>query len=242
MERLLSLQAWTTFGGRDNLSGAPGITGCRLRLLSHTQKETMTPTGSVTEWLDAMKAGDPRAAQKIWERYFDELVRLARKRLGDTPRRVADEEDVVAVAFDRFFRAASRGCYPRLRDRHGLWQLLVTITARKTATQIESLRRQKRGGGKIRGESAFQFGQLGGGPSGIDQVIDDLPTPAFAALAAEEFQMLLDQLDETLRRVAIFKMEGYSNEEIAEQLDVSQRTVERKLHRIRVNWSRGGVP
>ena len=35
---------------------------------------------SVTQWIDRLKAKDPDAAQKLWERYFHRLVGLARRR------------------------------------------------------------------------------------------------------------------------------------------------------------------
>jgi len=47
----------------------------------------MTSTGSVTHWIGRLKAGDPSAAQKLWEAYFQRLVRLARGRLRTAPRR-----------------------------------------------------------------------------------------------------------------------------------------------------------
>src|SRR5262245_11049219 len=54
----------------------------------------MATPGSVTCWLDLLRAGDPAAAQKLWEGYFRRLVGLARARLRAAPRRAADEEDV----------------------------------------------------------------------------------------------------------------------------------------------------
>ena len=40
---------------------------------------------SVTVWIDSLKAGDADAAQKLWQRYFETLVRLARDRLRGAP-------------------------------------------------------------------------------------------------------------------------------------------------------------
>src|SRR6516164_6398408 len=91
----------------------------------------MHPEASVTPWIDRLKAGDPDAAQKLWERYFRRLLGLARRKLGAAPRRAADEEDVALSAFDSFCRAAEQGRFPRLSDRSDLWQLLVLLTARK---------------------------------------------------------------------------------------------------------------
>ncbi len=77
---------------------------------------------SVTVWLTSLKDGDAEAAQKLWSRYFEALVRLARDRLRGAPKAVADEEDAALSAFDSFVRGAARGRYPRLDDREDLWR------------------------------------------------------------------------------------------------------------------------
>jgi hypothetical protein len=41
----------------------------------------MTCPASVTTWIRLLKAGDHAAAQRLWERSFEGLVRLARKKL-----------------------------------------------------------------------------------------------------------------------------------------------------------------
>ena len=46
-----------------------------------------------------------------------------------------------------------------------------------------------------------------------------------------------EELVDALRSVALRKMEGYSNHEIAVQLGCAPRTVARKLRRIRTLWS-----
>ncbi len=194
---------------------------------------------SVTRWIGGVKAGDEDAAQKLWEGYFQRLVRLARKRLGGTPRRVADEEDAVVSAFDSFCRGARESRFPDLRDRDDLWRLLVVITARKVVNQRKYHGRLKRGGGRVCGESAFGEGELIDGP-GIAQVVGDDPTPEFALMVAEEYQGLLDGLDDpTLRSIAVAKMEGYTNDEIAQQVGRTRRTVARKLQLIRkkIEWA-----
>src|SRR5438874_7802874 len=106
----------------------------------------MTSEGSVTGWLGQLQGGDPAAAQRLWERYFQRLVGLARDRLRNAPRRAADEEDVALSAFDSFCRRAEQGRFPQLIDRDGLWRLLVVMTARKAAHLKRDAARQKRGG------------------------------------------------------------------------------------------------
>jgi DNA-directed RNA polymerase specialized sigma24 family protein len=199
----------------------------------------MTSAGSVTQWIGLLQAGDLAAAQKLWECYFERLVRLARKRLGGERRRAADEEDVALSAFDSFCRAAGQGRFPQLHDRHNLWTLLVLITARKSADLIRHEGRKKRGGGAVRGESALlPPGNASSPPAGLEQVVGHEPTPEFAAQMAEACQRLLDRLGAELRSVALWKLEGYTNAEIAKQLGCVEGTVERKLRVIRTIWEK----
>ena len=203
----------------------------------------MSPDASVTQWLDRLKAGEPDAAQKLWERYFRRLVGLARKKLRSAPRRAADEEDVALSAFDSFCRGAGQDRFPRLNDRLDLWQLLVLLTARKAVDLAQHERRQKRGGGAVLDEAALP-GPAGSSAQGgaLEQIEGPEPTPAFAAQVAEECRRLLERLDSPeLRDVALRKVEGYGNEEIAAQLGCGLRTVERRLRLIRSIWEQEGA-
>lgn len=53
---------------------------------------------------------------------------------------------------------------------------------------------------------------------------------------ADECRKLLEHLDPDLQALALAKMNGDTNDEIAEQLTCSVRTVERRLHLIRQTW------
>ena len=198
---------------------------------------------SVTQWIDRLKAGDPDAAQKLWERYFRRLVGLARKKLRAAPRRAADEEDVALSAFDSFCRGAGQDRFPQLHDRLDLWQLLVVLTARKAIDLAQHERRHKRGGGAVLDEAALA-GPADSSAQGaaLEQFAAPQPTPAFAAQVAEECRRLLGRLDSPeLRSVALLKVEGHDNEEIAAQLGCGLRTVERRLRLIRSIWEQEGV-
>jgi DNA-directed RNA polymerase specialized sigma24 family protein len=74
-------------------------------------------------------------------------------------------------------------------------------------------------------------------PDETEQLVDTEPTPELAAQMAEELCGLFDRLDDwTLVRIAVDKLHGYTNEEIAERLDTSLRSIERKLRLIRTIW------
>ncbi len=91
----------------------------------------MCSDDSVTHWFEQIREGDSVAAGAVWERYYPELVRLAREKLRGASRRMADEEDIADSVMESLFRAAQKGRFPDLADRHDLWRLLLRMTARK---------------------------------------------------------------------------------------------------------------
>jgi DNA-directed RNA polymerase specialized sigma24 family protein len=193
--------------------------------------------GSVTCWIDQLKAGDAAAAQALWESYYKRLVALARHKLRGAPRAAADEDDVALSAFDSLCRGAGQGRFPQLTDRDDLWRLLFAITERKALDHIKYELRLKRGGGMVRHASALDGDSASA--HGLDRFPGAEPTPELAAQVAEQCRFLLDRLaDDELRRIAVAKMEGYTNKEIAEQLSCSLPRIERKLARIRKIWAR----
>jgi DNA-directed RNA polymerase specialized sigma24 family protein len=202
----------------------------------------MEPRGSISHWLEQLGDGDAAAAQPLWERYFDRLDRLAGQKLRGTPRRAADEEDVALSAFDSFCRGAAQGRFPQVRDRDNLWALLVRITARKAINLARNERRQKRGAGRVMVDAAPPgSADSSAARSPIDQIVGREPSPEFAALVAEECRHQLDRLnDGDLRQIAIWKMEGFTNAEIAAKIDRSEPTVERRFNRIRKLWQQEG--
>lgn len=191
----------------------------------------------VSSWIERIKSGGETATADVWKHFYVRLVGLARRKLQVAPRRVADEEDVVLSAFETFFRRATEGKFPQLHDRHDLWQLLVKITERKALNQLRHQGRAKRGGGGVRGESVFLNAAATTAQEAINQFPSVEPTPEFAAAVAEGFRGLLDRLgDAELRQIALLKLEGWTNEEIAGRIDRSLPTVERRLRLIRDKW------
>ena len=198
----------------------------------------MSAGKSITKCIAQLKIGGDDDAQRfIWDRYFLRLVELARRHLGESPRTSEDEEDVAICSLNSFFGRVEDAKFPLLRDRENLWPLLAKITSRKAINQRAKNLRQKRGGGQVRGESAFLYGEEAEGP-GLEEHIEDDLTPQYLAEMNEECQHLLELLPEpAMREIARKKLEGYTNAEIAEKLDVTERTVERKLNRVRHVWS-----
>ena len=201
----------------------------------------MATEGSITRVFKELTDGDDRAAadafEVIYERYFNWLIAVARRALKDAPRSAADEEDVVQSGLLAFFRAARNGQFPELDNRKNLWCLLLTIIERKGINQRIQQQAKKRDVRRVqRGGSVFVNGDSSDQAPKVQLQSPD-PTPVTIAEVRENTYNLLKLLDEPLRRVAVMRLEGFTNAEIADALGVVERTVERKLNLIREQWA-----
>jgi DNA-directed RNA polymerase specialized sigma24 family protein len=198
----------------------------------------VSSSGSVTNLICLVKKGDAAAAQELFARYFRRLLGLARAKLLGKDLRLADEDDVVNSALAGFFLGAERGQYTQLHDRDDLWHLLVKITIRKTQRLVKEQERQKRC--PRRAERGTPSQGLAGTllvDVAAEQIADPKPPPGLEVLANETIEHLLSRLGNAqLRAIAIWKWEGYSNDEIAATLGCSSRTIARKLELIRTTW------
>ena len=203
----------------------------------------MSSSGSVTELICQVKKGDAAAVQELFARYFRPLLGLARAKLQGKNLRVADEEDVVNSALAGFFLGAERGQYTKLHDRDDLWHLLVKITIRKAQKFVKEQERQKRSpGGARRGTPSQGLAGTLLLDVAAEQIADPKPPPDLEVLANETIEHLLSRLGNArLRSIAVWKRQGYSNEEIASLLGCCSRTIERKLALIRTIWNEAGA-
>ena len=191
----------------------------------------MNEDQSVSHWIDQVRQGDSIAAQRIWEHYYQRLVRQVRQRLAGSDRAVSDEDDVATSVFESFYRAAAKGRFPDLSGRDNLWRLLLRMAARKVINKHRHAHRVRRGG-EVTVQPIVSAGT--DDEEAIIQIIGDEPSPEMVMMTTEACEDLLAHLsDESLRTIAIGKMEGYTNAELAARCDCSERTIERRLHLIR---------
>ena len=199
----------------------------------------MDSEGSVTVWIGQLKAGDDDALARLHRRFWPMLVGLARKKLRSVSLPAADEEDVAQQAFWSFYRSLRSGRVSRLENRHDFFALLTHIVACRAASQIEhELGVQKRGGGRVRGESVLRALVDGSVVGGIDAVADSGRTPSEEAILHDCYERFTTALPENLRTVAEMHLAGATNQEIARQIDCVERTIERKLALIRERWQK----
>ncbi len=191
--------------------------------------------GSITRWLDDLKAGRPEAVNAIWRCYYDRVLALARHRLRQAPHQAVEEvEDVALSAFNGLADGAARGQFDHLEDRGDLWRVLATITVHKALQRGRRYDRWKRSGrpavanGKARPADDRDV---------LEMAVSNEPVPEITVMLRDQVDRLLAVLDDPiLRQIAEWRMEGLANDEIAHRLGRAVRTVERKVELIRLTW------
>lgn len=175
---------------------------------------------SVTSWIAAVRTGDPGAAERLWSRYFRQLMFQARARMSNLSKSSYDEEDAALSTFNVLCKKLNEGQYA-VSDRQELWQLMLKVLVRKI-------------GRRAKYQSAAKRFPVENRSSAIS--VEELPAPTSKEISQECFDLIASLKDPNLERVALLKFEGYSNDEIAAQLQRTRRTVQRMLNLIRDLW------
>lgn len=191
----------------------------------------MSMDESITNWIGRLGPGSDEAAQRVWMHYHSRLLGVAARALTLAARGPADEEDVVASAFESFFKRVERGDLPPDAGRDDLWRFLAHLVKLKAASHNRHSGRLKRGGGVVP-----TTGGAGDASDPLAAVADSELTPDLAVEMAESVHYLTSLLDDQQRRIAALKLEGHTDLEVALELKVSKATVERRLTVIRDRW------
>jgi DNA-directed RNA polymerase specialized sigma24 family protein len=192
---------------------------------------------AVSSWINQLADRNQQAAEQLWQHVAVRLQDFAAQKLDVQTRRHYDEQDAANSAFHSLCHGLADGRL-EAQNRDALWGLLAVITSRKISAQQRHFNRQKRGGGAVRGESAFaEFGD-----AGINAIAGNQSPPDELAAVSESCAQLLDALpDDTMKRIVLLKFQAATNAEIASELNCTERTVERKLERIRRIWMEAGL-
>jgi RNA polymerase sigma factor (sigma-70 family) len=178
--------------------------------------------------IQGLRAGDRQIVREFCENYGRLLSELAEKHLTGPLRRRVGPEDVAQSACRTFLRRVRAGEF-ELADSEGLWRLLCAITLTKVREQARFHQRKKRDltqemalNTNASDSSATRFEPAAAGPS-----------PAEAVEFADQFQQLMLALDDEERQLVDLKLQQYTNDEVAERLGCSERTVRRLLKQVR---------
>jgi DNA-directed RNA polymerase specialized sigma24 family protein len=187
------------------------------------------PAGSITRLIPNVLDRDDTAIQELWNRYVARIEGLARPLLAGLPPGAGDEQDVAQSAFFAFCEAAANGQAPQLDSRGELWRLLATISRHKATDRVRRELRQRRGGSNA------------ADAAGLQNAATDDERPSQVVQLQETLDDLMLRLNEAgdpmLETIARMRLQGATNQEIAERLDCTQRTIQRKLHILERLWT-----
>jgi RNA polymerase sigma-70 factor (ECF subfamily) len=182
----------------------------------------MSQVDSFDELMARLKAGDQGVETLVFRRYVQRLIALAGRQFDAELRDRADVEGVVQSACKSFFLRQRRGEF-ELDGWDELWSMLATITLRKCANRRDYLRASRR---NARREASWTVAAGEG-----FQIPDRAPTPLEAAIFSETFQQFIESLGPADRPIVQQILMGYTAEEVAKELDCSERTVRRVRQR-----------
>jgi len=186
---------------------------------------------SFHEAMGRLRAGDQAVAREIFERFVQRLIALAGKRLPARMRRKVDPEDVVQSVFRGFFHRQAADQY-QIPDWERLWGLLAAITIHKCQHVIEHFQAGCRNVAAETSAQASALGPAGESFAGPEAAAPD-PTPVQIAIFDETIVSLLKEFDERNGRVFLLILQGWSIEEITNEVPCSERTARRVLDRVR---------
>jgi RNA polymerase sigma factor (sigma-70 family) len=178
--------------------------------------------------IQGLREGDRQVVQEFCEQYGGLLHDLAEKHLAGPLRRRVGPEDVAQSACRTFLRRARAGEF-QLADSESLWRLLCAITLTKVREQARFHQRRKR---DLDQESPLATDSSQNTAAGFEPAASG-PTAAEADEFADQFQRLMASLDDEERRLVDLKLQQYTNDEAAERLGCSERTVRRILKQVR---------
>jgi RNA polymerase sigma factor (TIGR02999 family) len=173
----------------------------------------------LTELLERIQAGDTKARDALFAAAYSELHRLAHARLRDGGRNtVLDTTCLVHESYLRFVRAGEL----RAEDRRAFFAYASQVMRSVIVNSVRDRVALKRGGDQPPLTLATNLG---------GNVADDEET----VLAVHEALEVLEKTEPRLAQVAQMRyFGGYSEQEIAETLDVTERTVQRDWEKARL--------
>ena len=192
-------------------------------------------TGSVTRWLQRLQAGESGAAQAIWDRFYQRVVRFAELQMKRNADRAVDGEDIAQSAFRAVYHAVMNGRYPDMDNRQELWQLLIVSIRNRVRRHFRDIHTQKR----MVNEKGLLLMQ-----DRLNAI--ELSGPVAQAELADLLAMLLrvlDQEDPTgeLRQIALLQLEEYSASAIARKLKRRKSYILQRVRMIRILWQESAL-
>lgn len=176
-------------------------------------------------WLRRVVDGQDGFETLAVSRFSERLLKLASAKMSPRLARRLDAEDIVQSVFESFFRR-HRDQQFEFENVNDVWRLLAAMTYRKTVQAARHHTRQQRDINREKNE----------GPNHLlecEPPNSDVPTASAVVMMQELLDEILRRLPDTHHEMLMLRLEQYSIEEIAGRVQVSTRTVNRTLARVR---------
>ncbi|QDU60926.1 RNA polymerase sigma factor [Planctomycetes bacterium Pan216] len=172
------------------------------------------------------RVGDEDAFSEIYQRYARKLINLARSRISERLSARIEAEDVVQSVFRTFFGRVQENRF-HFEQENDLWKLLVSMTMNKLRNKVDWHTAAKRDVGAER--------RMDGNSSLPSAFAPDGETPSPSAVVAflDLLEHFLSGLREQDRKILELRLQDLTQQEIADQIGCTERTVRRVLERIR---------
>jgi RNA polymerase sigma-70 factor, ECF subfamily len=189
----------------------------------------MSEDRSFDNLMARLRTGDNDAATKVFNRFANRLIELARRRLAPEVRQKLDPEDVLQSVFRSFFAHQAAGQITGLESWDSLWSWLAVITLRKCGKRTDYFFSERR---DVHREVPVE-------PCHDDEsdsdngTSSDEPTPSEAAMLTETVEQLMSRFEGRHREILSLILQGHAVREISLQVGCTERMVYRVLDRVK---------
>src|SRR5262245_19932946 len=172
--------------------------------------------------LGRARAGDAAALEQLVRRYEAKVRIVARVLLGPALRPHLDSIDLVQSVHRSLLLGLRDGRFD-VSNPERLLGLALTMVRRKAARQWRRMRRQQSSGGGA-GEDLCDL---------LASLQSSNSDPAQAAQFNDQLRHLCDRLDTTERRILELRLQDYSSDEMAREVNLSPVALRVRLSRLR---------
>lgn len=180
------------------------------------------------EFIQGLASGSSSAQEQFWQRYGKRLDVVTRRHFPPGLNRRLAPEDIVQSTCRSFFTRIKDGRL-EVSDRDSLWGLLCAIALNKTRMKQRFHLAQRRA---INREQDINASSSDSSERPSLEPAASTAPPDEAVIFAEQLERVMEMLDATEKEILQLKLDNYTNQEIADKVNRSERTVRRVVDRL----------
>lgn len=193
---------------------------------------------TVRKMIGDVRDRNSQAEQEFFDYFAPRIERVCARVLGSLPNRpgaIVSPESKAISAMRSLMTGLQKGRFGELSDESGLLRLLITIATRKCRDAQRAHFALSRGGGRLVRPS--DYADEDSPEDCLDQLGRIMETPLFEVEMKERCERLMSMLSARDQVIAQKRLEGYTEEEIADLIGMARRSVQLHIDKIRRTWS-----